>query len=167
MGILKRALGHRRRTGREGSLRLEAFELPATGLVRVVGESHHQDALRALAPATSTAEPFLDVLDEYAAEVAREETDRRWFRAILVPEPDNEYDENAVAIWADGGGMLGYLSAEDAEEYAPVFSSLERRGHVAATVPAMLVGGSREKPSFGVVLALGSPWVCRDAVDRD
>ena len=34
----------------------------------------------------------------------------------LVPEPDNPYDSNAVAVVGDAGRKLGYLCREDAEE---------------------------------------------------
>lgn len=38
--------------------------------------------------------------------------------AILVPEPQNQYDPNAVAVLV-GGLKVGYLSREDAALYQP------------------------------------------------
>jgi len=38
----------------------------------------------------------------------------------LRREPDNEYDNNAIAVYTDTGEQIGYLSSEVAEELAPL-----------------------------------------------
>jgi HIRAN domain len=81
--------------------------------------------------------------------------------AVLVREPDNPKDRDAIAVHAQGGGKLGYLTRENAHRYGQVFESLEKRGYEAAACPAMLTGGGGE--SYGVVLAISAPgYVLRD-----
>ena len=151
MGFLDRLLG---RQSAQATAR-NACVVHAGGLLGIVGESHYQDELRALSGRTTDAAPFRADLAAYAADVADEEPDRRWFLAVLVREPDNPYDPEAVAVHAQGGGKLGYLSREDARRYGQVFRSLEKRGFDAAACPAMLNGGGAK--SFGVVLAISAP----------
>ena len=67
--------------------------------------------------------------------------------AKLVPEPGNAFDTNAVMVEIDGQ-TVGYLSRGEARRYQrrllPLAAPIE--------VPAKLIGGTRDKPSFGVVL---------------
>jgi hypothetical protein len=35
----------------------------------------------------------------------------------LVPEPDNEHDENAIRAYSDNGEVIGYVPMDDNEEY--------------------------------------------------
>jgi hypothetical protein len=80
--------------------------------------------------------------------------------AVLMREPDNPKDPEAIAVHAQGGGKLGYLKREDAQRYGHVFQSLEKRGYDVAACPAMLNGGG---DSYGVVLAISAPgYVLRD-----
>lgn len=154
MGFLDRILG---RTPAPGSARkLNAATVHAGGLLGIVGESHRQDALRALSGQTTDASPYRDELVDFAAEVADDEPERRWFRAVLLREPDNPHDPEAIAVHAQGGGLLGYLKREDARRYAQVFQSLDKRGFTAAACPAMLMGDGGAK-SYGVVLAISAP----------
>ena len=46
--------------------------------------------------------------------------------AVLVAEPDNPYDANAVSVWIQGL-RVGYLSREDARRYRPGLLALERQ----------------------------------------
>jgi hypothetical protein len=124
-------------------------------LVAVVGEGPRQEALRAIADTATDATPFLGDLRDYALEVAQEEPERRWFRAVLAREPDNPHDSNAIAVYAEGGQQVGYLSREHASTYRQVFESVAKRGYEGATCPAMLAGGGDKH--YGVVLALSSP----------
>ncbi len=81
---------------KKSEVSLSLLELPDDGFLAVVGESHCQDALEA------------------TREVCTHEFEGRpAFTAALVPEPDNPYDENAVAVWGPRG-RLGYLSRDDA-----------------------------------------------------
>jgi HIRAN domain-containing protein len=163
VGFLDRVLG---RTPAPGSVRkLDAAIVHAGGLLGVVGESHRQDALSAISRQTTDAGPYRNELVDFAAEVADDEPERRWFRAVLVREPDNPHDAEAIAVHAQGGGLLGYLKREDARRYAQVFQSLEKRGFEAAACPAMLMGGGEK--SYGVVLAISAPEYVLNALTAD
>lgn len=165
MGFLNRLFG--REPAAETTLKLNACLVHAGGLLGIVGESYRQDELRALSRRTTDASRFRPDLVDYAAEVADDEPDRRWFLAVLVREPENPKDPEAVAVHAKGGGKLGYLNREDARRYTQVFRSLEKRGYDAAACPAMLNGGVGGK-SFGVVLAISAPgYVLNDLTSSD
>jgi hypothetical protein len=135
---------------------LTAKKLQAADIVEVVGESYRQDALRRVEVTASNSWPFLDDLTGYARRRAEEDLEGRWFQALLVREPDNPADANAVAVQADGVGAVGYLSRDNAIAYAPVFDALARHGFDAGLCPAFLVGGSRPGQSLGVLLCLSS-----------
>ena len=77
----------------------------------------------------------------------------RNFRALLIPEPNNPYDPNAIAVWAEGGGPIGYLSRENALEYREVFAFLTERQHVGVC-RAKLIGGTPGKRTYGVLIDL-------------
>lgn len=80
---------------------------------------------------------------------------RRGEKLILVREPDNPRDRNAVKVMRRGGFLsgeqqLGYLSAEVAEEIAPL---LDRGERVEAEVTEVTGGGGgwfSERKHFGV-----------------
>jgi len=100
--------------------------------VNVVGESHCQPALREL-----------DVLFQTIG------LSERTFVAKLVPEPNNPYDSNAVAVVTEGDSRIGYLSREVAKSYQKHLL----RQSAPVTCPAKLTGGALEgKQSIGVVL---------------
>ena len=77
-------------------------------------------------------------------------------------ERDNEFDENAIAVHADGVGHVGYLSRDDAIEYQPVFAALDALGASVAACPAFLTGAP-EMTTWGVKLCLSEP----DRILRD
>ena len=126
-------------------------------LLEVVGESHRQDALRLVATLATDSSPYLEALSGRARKIAEGEDRRRWFRAKLICEPDNRYDRNAIGVHADGVGLIGYLSRDDAVDYQPVFAALRARRCAVAACPAMLIGGEPGKPSYGAMLCLSSP----------
>lgn len=76
----------------------------------------------------------------------------REISVVLLPEPDNAYDRNAVKVLAlIGDGPVepvhvGYLPREDAAAWSPRLSCLP----TAVFVDAMLAGGTDDKPSIGV-----------------
>ena len=105
------------------------------GRVPVVGISRHQGEMRRL----------------FGARHAAGET--VVFTAVLVPDPTNESDRNAVLICPEGETPIGYLSRDAAAEYAEVTRSLVRQKAVGKC-DAMLVGGSHDKPTLGVRLML-------------
>ncbi|WP_157987510.1 HIRAN domain-containing protein [Jiangella endophytica] len=60
--------------------------------------------------------------------------------AVLVPEPHNQHDENAIAVHT-GGYLVGYLTREVAAQYVAGLHALRTRigGHVA--LHGVIVGG--------------------------
>lgn len=99
------------------------------GFVGVVGESHYQEALRGLSDA-------LEVLERH----------ERNFDARLVPEPNNRYDANAIAVMA-GDKKIGYLPREIAKSYHVPLA----RQPAPVECPAQLRGGE-DGTKIGVVL---------------
>jgi hypothetical protein len=116
--------------------------LPQDNFMKVVGESYYQDALRSLA---RLCVPGID--------------GRPSFPATLVPEPDNPHDRNAIAVHG-ATGKIGHLPREDAVRYAHTFASLREAGYDGGSCTGLLNGGDRDRPSYGVVLALAYPEVC-------
>lgn len=149
--------------GRKPSRIADARILHASQLVHVVGESFRQEAIHRISGTGSG--PYLSELSGRALKIGEKDSNKRWFRAVLFCERDNEYDENAIAVHADGVGHVGYLSRDDATEYQPVFSALEALGASVAACPAF-VTGAPEMPMSGVELCLSTPErVIRDLVE--
>jgi hypothetical protein len=119
-----------------------AFELPPDGYRAVVGESFHQDVLADTVPLTVPGEEG-----------------RPMFRALLVAEPDNPYDPNAIAIHS-AAGLVGHLARDTAIDYAPVMAALAERGSSGGSCDAFLNGGPADGKSYGVVLRLSPPLDC-------
>ena len=105
-------------------------------LVRVVGTSHYQDALRAL-----TAR-------------AGEEEVRREAIAEFVPEPDNPHDPNAIAVHVDGR-LVGYLARAENARWRDVFTRDPPIGAEA------LIAGKAGTDVLGVFLRLPTPTEAR------
>jgi len=104
------------------------------------------------------------VVVDFAAEVA-EEDGLLWFTAVLVREPDNEYDANAIGVWSQRG-KVGHLSREDAVSYGPVLLTVEGMGSQAGACSAFM--RQADNGMWGVVLALSSPGEClADLEDED
>ena len=76
---------------------------------KIVGESHCQDAL------ASIAGPPTAGLGRFRTELA-----------LLVPEPENPYDPQAVAVHICGQ-HVGYLSSDDAQVFQPLILDLMSR----------------------------------------
>ena len=93
------------------------------GYLAVVGESQYQDALTRVSHKSHTC------------------------NATLLPEPDNPFDSNAVMVQIDGM-TVGYLCRADARRYQRRLLTLT----APMQVPAKLIGGTAEKPSYGVLL---------------
>ena len=84
-----------------------------------------------------------------------------YYKAMLVPEPTNQYDPNAirVVLWAgESWALSGYLSREDAVLYEPLFRHLARDGQLPAV--ACDAALTPERGGIGVVLHLGTPGEC-------
>jgi len=99
------------------------------GPLSVVGESQYQPALRRVS---------LDI--------------GRICWATLALEPDNPFDGNAVVVQVDGL-TVGYLSRRDAGRLQKRLLALSS----PLRVPAKLIGGTGDKPTFGIIVD------CRDA----
>jgi hypothetical protein len=96
--------------------------------VRAVGESYYQDALEAVSGGRT---PF--------------GTRTRLLTVLLVREPDNPFDENAVRVEA-GGATLAHLSRDDAPRFHAILDRLAGTG-LPASCRAMLTGGWDYGPS--------------------
>jgi HIRAN domain len=106
----------------------------------VVGEAHHQDALEALAGGRR----------EWSAHIKEP--------ALLLPQPDNPYDPDAVAV-SMHGHEVGYLARNVAPEF---LRALQAGGYDRATCEAMIVGGwergADDRGWFGVRLNACRPF---------
>lgn len=94
--------------------------------IEIVGESFHEDYIRAL----------------------RRRYRDRDFEIVLVPEPDNPYDRNAVAVHVDGA-PVGHLSRKMAPAWQPMVAAANAEGFIVAGT-ASIWGGSPDKPNLGV-----------------
>ncbi|HEX4711738.1 MAG TPA: hypothetical protein VH222_14935 [Phenylobacterium sp.] len=126
------------------------IELPAEPPVRlqgrrwcdfeIAGESHYQEALAAIAGHDPQGVNF-------------------HCEALLVPEPDNHSDPNAVAVVIEGR-RVGYLRREDAADYGARLEALGVEGRPTAC-PAYICGGfiteDGDFVSYGVKLGLAWP----------
>lgn len=103
----------------------------------VVGERDRQAALAEVASLVDGAVTRHDVV------------------AVLVPEPTNRFDRNAVRVEVFGR-LVGYLAPDDAAEISPVLLDLHRSGRVVATEAEIVgdVGRSGARPSIGIVLRI-------------
>jgi hypothetical protein len=110
--------------------------------VRVVGESHCQDALLAL-----------------GGHRGEEGVEWREHLAALVPEPSNPVDPMAIQVQINGI-KVGYLGREDARAYRPVIERLGRHRRLMGA-HALLTGGwdrgSGDVGRVGVELQIGAP----------
>lgn len=140
----------------KGDLQVAAilFE-PARKMVDVVGEGSHQGSLERVAGGRTVDGPRI-----------------RDHSAILMPEPTNPYDPNAVRVVvvpsSGSGATIGYLSREDAVAYRPVIDRLAAEGKVAACRASIGGGwerGSDDRGSFGVRLSMGTPEALMKELD--
>jgi hypothetical protein len=96
--------------------------------------------------------------------------------ALLLPEPANPYDANAVRVIIQPSkpgqtmGKVGYLSREDAVGYRPVIDRLAALGTVVACRASLKGGwdrGPADRGSIGVTLYLGTVADCEAQMARD
>jgi HIRAN domain len=90
--------------------------------LEVVGEASYQDALWSLCGGTLGDRIRHDIV------------------AVLIPEPDNPHDANAISVRIEGN-LVGYLPRQIAAEYLPGLNGLMSRcgGYVA--LRGVIVGG--------------------------
>lgn len=103
--------------------------------LEVVGESHYQDAL-------------WEIVGGHRSEHVRHPV-----RAVLIPDPTNAYDKNAIEVQIQGS-LVGFLSREAAVRYLPgLLRLMEDCGFVA--LDGVIVGGGERADgpgSLGVFL---------------
>lgn len=152
MGFLRRALGGG--GTRQLSLNATYFKrLRDDAVVHVVGEAYRQhNVSMARPPGPQDLPPGLPP------------PPAGFYKAMLIPEPSNQYDRNAIAahLWSGGTWtMVGYLARPDAAAYQPVFSYLSRTADPSAT-PTIACDAAliSEYGGTGVVLHLGTPAEC-------
>lgn len=120
--------------------------------IHAVGESHYQRGLEEIAGGRSDRGADLETI------------------ALLVPEPNNRYDPNAVAVWIEGK-TIGYLSRDNAEVLQPEISRLHRQHDRPVACRARIVGGWDRGPGdrghFGVRLYLDPADFGVDPEDLD
>jgi len=113
----------------------------------VVGESHHEEVLAALAGGYSEKGVSLECA------------------ALLMPQPDNPYDPGAVAVFIRGH-EVGYLARNVAPEFLQALAS---GGYDRAASEAMIVGGwdrgGGDRGNFGVRLNACRPFRLEPAAD--
>ena len=120
------------------TIALERCDLSDDGRLAVVGESYYQQALRIVASGRAFGYGF----DEHLP-----------VTAVLVPEPENPHDSNAVRVdvLVDGQSLkVGYLSRENARSYQPHLLELRRQGRIGMC-PARVTGGGSDK-YYGIYL---------------
>lgn len=126
------------------SSRREPVGLSGVGdfAVRVVGTSYYQPALAGIADGTRGPPEMLT--------------------AVLVPEPDNPHDRNAVRVDI-GGVAVGYLARPAAKAFRSALREIGLRDR-ATSCAARLVGGrDREDASAIVGVRLDFEWPLRTA----
>ncbi|WP_146060480.1 HIRAN domain-containing protein [Amycolatopsis sp. CA-128772] len=131
---------------RFSEVRLRLVPLPDDGRLNVVGESYYQEALRLVAGGKASGTTF----DDHLAAVA-----------VLVPEPENPWDEHAVRVDVLVGNRslkVGYLSSSWAEDYQPELLKLKAEGALG-TCPARITGGGEKH--YGIYLHVVRPHELR------
>jgi hypothetical protein len=80
--------------------------------------------------------------------------------AVLVVEPDNLQDPNAISVWIDGA-KVGYLCRDDARAYRPGLLALEARHGARISLAALVVGGGIRQDGRGLL----GVWLSHDPAD--
>jgi hypothetical protein len=133
MGLFKKKL---RGGEQEQSVTYEmTYRISTEERINVVGESHYQPAIRA----ASGWKPDQDTLVECMAE--------------LVPEPTNQYDENAIMVKIDGR-QVGYLSRQDAKGLGPYIANGIRQQGTGMCHAVIAGHADGETDNLGVFLHL-------------
>jgi len=111
--------------------RIEATLYSGHETLEVVGESHYQETL-------------WDVVGGRRSEPVRYES-----VALLIPDPENPYDPNAIEVRIDGL-LVGHLSREDAAAYRPgLIRLMQDNATPLVALHAAIVGGGRRNGRVG------------------
>ncbi len=128
VGLLNRLLGRppARRIGR-----VEATLYTGHKTLEVIGESHHQETLWRI-----------------VGGIRRDPVRHPTF-AVLMPEPENSYDRNAIKVLI-GGEVVGYLSREDAALYLPgLLRLIQTSTNGLVALEGEIVGGGPREDGLG------------------
>lgn len=132
--------GARERADLRGDLPAGCKRLIQGPPLEVAGESHHRDAIE-------------------AALGRQPQGHKETVEALLVWEPDNKFDENAIAVKV-AGRTCGYIPRFDAKRYRPVMEWCRQQGFVPV-VRADVRGGWQQSDGsladFGITLYVASP----------
>jgi hypothetical protein len=135
VGILTRLFGQTSvpRAVDHNTTTIQAVLCTGNETLEVVGESHYQDAL-------------WRIVGGVRAERVRAE-----IHAVLMPEPDNAYDVNAIKVLISGY-LVGRLSRADAAVYLPGLLLLMRSnpGRFVA-LNGVIVGGGERSDGLGML----------------
>jgi hypothetical protein len=125
---------------------VDEFLIEGDSLVPVVGTSHYQEALTEISGRQADEEIRVEKI------------------AVLVPEPDNPHDPNAIAVQIDGR-LVGYLSRNENPRWQDIVKTLGARDHSAAA-EAMIAGRGPGggTTNLGVFLRLPTPTEARAQV---
>lgn len=142
MGFLDRLKGKAPiRDAADGRIEVGAVMLRGGDTVPVVGESHYQDELDRICGGRCE--------DGHHREVV----------AVLMAEPSNPYDHNAVAVYVESV-KIGHLSRDDALAYKTIVADLARRNMLGACRAVIAGGwdrGGGDIGHYGVKLDLAAP----------
>ncbi len=112
---------------------MEGSLYPGTKPLEVVGESHHQDTL-------------WKIVGGLSSEPIRHQT-----HAVLVPDPHNSHDPNAIKVLVDGL-HVGYLPRDAAKAYRPgLLELMARSTNHAVVLQAEIVGGGQRPDGLGLL----------------
>jgi len=151
MGFLRRLFGGANTRGL--NLNVTYFKrVRDDAAVQVVGEAYRQSSVAsARPPGPNDLPPGLPA------------PPAGYFKAMLIPEPTNQYDPNAIAVYLWAGGawsQAGYLSRQDASAYQPLFRYLAPPAGGSPPGVSCDAAPVPERGGIGVVLHLGTPGEC-------
>jgi len=110
---------------------IEASLYTGDETLEVVGESNYQEALWKIVGARRGDRVRYDVA------------------AVLLPEPDNRFDTNAIKVLIDGN-LVGYLSRQDAVAYRPgLLALMDESANRLVALDATIVGGGQRPDGSG------------------
>lgn len=72
---------------------------------------------------------------------------------ILVREPDNEHDTNAVRVYTEDQVFLGYLAAKPREDWLTPVADIARALDESDVVEAWIHQAGRKSPTIEIYLA--------------
>jgi hypothetical protein len=132
VGFLRRLFGNGATdAAASGRTSYEATLYPGDDTLEVVGESHRQEVLWQLVGGR------------------RREDVRHPTHALLLPEPDNPVDPDAISVLIEGQ-LVGYLSRSVAAAYRPgLVALMERSSNGLVALEAVIVGGGERSDGVG------------------